>query len=156
MRCMRRTGLAVAVMMAWCCLLPGCRREADAESRIRAVLDDQVAAWNRGDVEGFMEGYWKSDATVFLSSRGISRGWQALLNRYRQSYPDQAAMGRLSFSELEITILSPDAALILGRWQLERENDRPGGVFTLVAHRLPEGWRIIHEHTSRVPAAQHP
>ena len=72
------------------------------------------------------------------------------MDRYRRSYPDRAAMGRLEFSDLEITPLGPDAALVLGRWRLKREKDSPGGVFTLVARRFPEGWRIIHDHTSAV------
>ena len=123
-----------------------------AEAAIRAVLDVQVAAWNRGDIEGFMQGYWQSDQTTFVSSSGVFRGWQALLDRYRRSYPDRHAMGTLAFSELEITVLGPSAAVVLGRWLLERETDRPAGVFTLVVRRLPEGWRIVHDHTSTFPA----
>ncbi len=123
-----------------------------AEAELRALLDAQVAAWNRGDVEGFMQGYWKSDGTIFVGSGGVLRGWQAVLDRYHKNYPDRAAMGRLEFSELEITPLAPDAAVILGHWQLEREKDRPGGYFTLIVRRLPEGWRIIHDHTSAQPA----
>lgn len=122
----------------------------EAESALRSLLQAQADAWNRGDIEGFMAGYWKSDRTVFASSSGVLRGWQALLERYRRNYPNRQAMGKLTFSDLEITALGPDAAVILGHWQLEREQDRPGGVFTLVARRFPEGWRIIHDHTSRV------
>ena len=100
-----------------------------------------------------MEGYWKSAETAFVGSSGTSRGWQALLDRYRRTYPDRAAMGQLEFSGLEITPLGPDSALILGHWQLVREKDRPGGVFTLIARKFPEGWRIIHDHTSSVVLA---
>ncbi|MCL4523353.1 MAG: nuclear transport factor 2 family protein [Acidobacteria bacterium] len=125
-----------------------------AESEIRAVLEAQVAAWNRGDIEGFMAGYWKSEKTTFLSSSGVSRGWQALLERYKRGYPDKKTMGTLAFSEIEINLLGREAAFILGRWQLEREKDgkpdRPGGVFTLVARKFPEGWRIVSDHTSSV------
>lgn len=121
-----------------------------AVGEVRAVLDAQVAAWNRGDVEAFMQGYWKSEKTEFVGSNGVIRGWQGVLDRYRRTYPDKSAMGRLTFSGLEITILSPEAALVLGQWQLEREHDRPGGVFTLVFRRFPDGWRIIHDHTSVV------
>jgi len=124
---------------------------SDPQSALRSLLQTQVDTWNRGDIEGFMEGYWKSGETALVSSSGVSRGWQALLDRYRRSYPDGAAMGQLQFSDLEITPLGPDAALILGRWQLVREKDRPGGVFTLIARRFPDGWRIIHDHTSSVP-----
>lgn len=128
------------------------KKPARAEAEIRAVLDAQVAAWNRGDIEGFMTGYWKSEKTTFLSSSGVSRGWQALLDRYKRGYPDKKTMGMLAFSELEISLLGRDAAFILGRWQLNREKDgkpdRPGGVFTLVARKFPEGWRIVSDHTS--------
>jgi len=130
---------------------PAAAAEQDVEAAIRAVLDEQVMAWNRGDLDGFMAGYWKSDRTVFAGSSGVFRGWQNLLDRYRRGYPDRQAMGRLEFSELEITVLAPDAAVVLGRWQLERAADRPGGLFTLVARKLPEGWRIIHDHTSAFP-----
>ena len=126
-------------------------RVKGSEAAIRAVLEAQVAAWNRGDIDGFMQGYWKSEQTAFVSSSGISRGWQALLERYRRSYPDRAAMGRLTFSDLEVTTLGPNAVLVLGRWRLERAKDNPGGVFTLVAQKFPEGWRIIHDHTSTTP-----
>jgi ketosteroid isomerase-like protein len=78
----------------------------------------------------------------------VTRGWQGLHDRYRRTYPDRAAMGRVSFSDLEIRLLGCDAALVLGRWRLDRERDTPGGVFTLVLRKFPEGWRIIHDHTS--------
>ncbi len=123
-------------------------QDAEAETALSALLRSQAEAWNRGDIVGFMAGYWKSDKTTFAGSSGVSRGWQALLDRYRRNYPDRAAMGQLAFTELEVTPLAPDAALILGHWQLKRQNDQPDGVFTLVARRFPEGWRIIHDHTS--------
>ena len=120
----------------------------DFRAELRAVLDAQVAAWNRGDVDAFMQGYWKSPQTSFSGTNGILRGWQAVLDRYKHAYPHRAAMGKLTFSNLEITLLAPDAALVLGHWQLQRANDQPGGVFTLVFRKFPEGWRIIHDHTS--------
>ncbi|MBI1738021.1 MAG: nuclear transport factor 2 family protein [Acidobacteria bacterium] len=132
------------------------KKSAGAEAGIRAVLDAQVAAWNRGDIEGFMAGYWKSDKTTFLSSSGVSRGWAALLDRYKRGYPDKNTMGTLAFSELEINMLGRDAAFILGHWALDREKDgkpdRPRGIFTLVARKFPEGWRIVSDHTSSVAA----
>lgn len=120
------------------------------QDEIRAVLDAQVQAWNRGDIDRFMEGYWKSDKTEFVGSSGVMRGWQAVLDRYRKTYPDRRAMGRLTFSNLEITLLSPGATLVLGYWKLDRERDHPGGVFTLVFRKFPEGWRIINDHTSAI------
>jgi ketosteroid isomerase-like protein len=135
---------------------PAPPQDAEPETSLVFLLRSQAEAWNRGDIEGFMAGYWKSDKTTFAGSSGVSRGWEALLDRYRRNYPDRAAMGQLAFTELEVTLLAPDAALILGHWQLKRQNDQPGGLFTLVSRRFPEGWRIIHDHTSasapRAPA----
>jgi ketosteroid isomerase-like protein len=124
--------------------------KANPENAIRAVLNAQVDAWNHDDINAFMQGYWKSDETEFVGSNGILRGWQAVLDRYRKAYPDGRAMGTLTFSGLEITVLSPNAALVLGEWRLDREADHPGGVFTLVFRKFPEGWRIINDHTSAV------
>jgi len=117
-------------------------------SAIRAVLNEQQSAWNRGDVTAFMKGYWNSPALTFAGSSGITRGWEPVMMRYRKNYPDAAAMGHLDFSGIEIRPLGSDAALVLGRWHLQRGNDAPGGVFTLVFQRFPEGWLIIHDHTS--------
>ncbi len=122
--------------------------QTDASKDIRALLDDQVAAWNRGDLDAFMTAYWKSPGQTFCGSDGVTRGWETVLARYKKRYSDRAAMGTLAFSDLEITLLARDAALVLGRWQLKREKDSPGGVFTLVLRRFSEGWRIIHDHTS--------
>jgi ketosteroid isomerase-like protein len=125
----------------------------DATAEIRSLLDAQAADWNRGDVEAFLAGYWNSDQTAFAGSQGILHGWQALLERYRKNYPDRKAMGTLAFSSLEITPLCPDAALVLGKWHLERDAGPIGGVFSLVLRRFPGGWRIIADHTSVVPAS---
>lgn len=118
---------------------------------IRRVLEDQAAAWNRGDLNEFLQGYWQSDATAFAGAQGILRGWQALEARYRRSYPNREAMGMLTFSSLEVTPLCADAALVLGEWRLARAAGPVGGVFSLVLRRLPEGWRIIADHTSVAP-----
>ena len=127
---------------------PRVDRPAHPEAAIRAVLDGQVAAWNRGDVDAFMEGYWKSESTEFVGANGIVRGWQAVLDRYRKAYPDRQAMGTLAFSDLEVNNLCPTAALVTGRFHLQREKDQPSGVFTLVFRKFPEGWKIISDHTS--------
>jgi len=121
---------------------------ATPQDQIRAVLESQQDAWNRGDLDAFMQGYWKSDRTEFVGASGIARGWQAVLDRYRKVYPDRAAMAKLTFSNLEITMLGPRAALVLGEWRLVRASDQPHGVFTLIFRKFPEGWRIIHDHTS--------
>lgn len=122
-----------------------------AEKAIRAVMDAQMEAWNRGDVDTFMQSYWKSDKTEFVGSSGIFRGWQAVLERYQKTYPDRRSMGTVQFSDLEITLLSSNAALVVGKYRLQREADQPSGVFTLVFRKFPEGWRIINDHTSVVP-----
>jgi uncharacterized protein (TIGR02246 family) len=124
-------------------------RAAD-KAAILAVLHAQEAAWNRGDVEAFLTGYWHSPQVTFCGSSGITRGWDEVLARYKKNYPDRAAMGHLDFSELEIRFLGQDAALVLGHWHLQREKGDIGGVFSLVWQRFPEGWKIIHDHTSAV------
>lgn len=125
-------------------------RDSDSEA-IRAVLSAQDAAWNRGDVEAFLVGYWHSGELTFSGSSGVSRGWDGVLARYKKNYPDRAAMGQLDTSELELRFLGPDAALVLGKWHLKREKGDIDGVFSLVLERFPEGWKIIHDHTSAVP-----
>jgi len=120
----------------------------DPSSEIRAVLTSQQAAWNRGDIPAFLEGYWNSPQLTFAGSDGLVRGYDGLLERYRKSYPDKAHMGELAFSQLEVRALGPDHALVLGHWHLKRNVGDAGGVFSLVFHRLPVGWRIIHDHTS--------
>ena len=126
-------------------------RDADRQA-ISAVLNAQQTAWNRGDVDAFLVGYWHSPELTFSGSSGVARGWDGVLTRYKKNYPDRAAMGQLDFSDLEFRFLGPDGALVLGRWHLKRETDDLGGVFTLVWQRLPEGWKIIHDHTSAVAA----
>jgi len=122
--------------------------QSDDAAAILTLLNDQTAAWNRGDVEGFMNGYWNSNQTEFVSSEGVSRGWQALLERYRRSYPDRKAMGHLTFSDLEIRVECSTAAYALGEYHLQREDDNPSGVFTLNFRKFPEGWRIVIDHTT--------
>jgi ketosteroid isomerase-like protein len=122
-------------------------RKAD-RAAIQSVLTAQQDAWNQGDVDKFLVGYWHSPDLTFSGSSGISRGWDGVMARYKKSYPDQAAMGHLDFSALEFHFLGKDAALVLGHWYLQRDKGDVGGVFSLVWQRFPEGWRIIHDHTS--------
>jgi ketosteroid isomerase-like protein len=132
--------------------IPGPRadsREAD-RAKITAVLTAQQSAWNRGDVDSFIVGYWESPELTFSGSSGIARGFEGVRQRYKKNYPDRAAMGELAFSELEFRFLGADAALVLGHWHLQREKGDIGGVFSLVWQRFPEGWKIIHDHTSTV------
>jgi uncharacterized protein (TIGR02246 family) len=117
---------------------------------IAEILRSQQTAWNRGDVDAFLECYWHSPELTFSGSSGIARGWDGVRARYKKSYPDQAAMGQLDFSNLEYRFLGKDAALVLGNWHLKRAKGDLGGVFSLVWQRFPEGWRIVHDHTSTV------
>lgn len=132
-------------------LLPACslRRGASSIQReIQETLARQDVAWNAGDIEGFMESYWRSPDLTFSSGGRVTRGWEQTLDGYRNRYPDRAAMGRLGFTDLEVTPLSKTTALVLGRWHLDR-TDPVGGVFTLVLRKEGGRWVIIHDHTSR-------
>jgi ketosteroid isomerase-like protein len=123
-------------------------RDAKTVAAVRAVLEAQVAAWNRGDIDGYMDGYARSDETLFISGDSMTRGWQTVLERYKKGYDTRAKMGQLTFSDLEIKPVSKDAAIAQGRWQLTREKDTPHGRFTLVFRLTKDGWRIVHDHTS--------
>jgi len=124
------------------------KKNAKTIAAIRAVLDAQRDAWNRGDIEGYMDGYERSEQTVFVSGDNLTRGWQTVLERYKKNYNTREKMGTLTFSDLEVTLLGKDAAVVLGRWHLQRANDEPHGRFTLVIRRTKHGWKIIHDHTS--------
>ena len=118
---------------------------------IRRVLEDQVKAWNKGDIETYMTGYWRSDSTSFVSGGSVVHGYDEVLARYMRSYGTREEMGTLSFSDLNITVFSPDAAVVTGAWKLVRTNDQPGGRFTLIFRKKPAGWRIVYDHTSSAP-----
>jgi ketosteroid isomerase-like protein len=124
-------------------------RKVDRDA-IVSVLNAQQEAWNRGDVDAFVVGYWHSPELTFSGSSGVARGYDGVLARYKKNYPDKKTMGELDFSALEFHFLGPDAALVLGQWHLKRESGDVGGVFSLVWQRFPEGWKIIHDHTSAV------
>jgi ketosteroid isomerase-like protein len=146
-----RWAVAGAALLLCCHQLPPAHAalpDEAARHAISAVLQEQQTAWNRGDVEAFMKGYWNSPDLTFAGTAGITRGWESVLARYRKNYADRAAMGQLGFSALEFHMLGKDAALVLGRWHLKRVSGDVGGVFTLVFQHFPDGWRIIHDHTS--------
>ena len=124
------------------------KQEMKTHAAIRAVLDAQVAAWNRGDIQGFMDGYARSETIVFLSGDSLTHGWQTVLDRYRKNYDTREKMGTLAFSDLEMNVISKDAAVVIGRWQLTRAGDTPKGRFTLIFRHTKAGWRIVHDHTS--------
>ena len=122
--------------------------QANEEDAVRAVLAAQSAAWNRGDLDGFMQGYWKSDELRFASGGTITRGWQTTLDRYRTHYPDRAAMGTLTVPLHEVHLLAPDAAVVFGKWELLRAADKPWGLFTLILRKTAGGWKVTADHTS--------
>jgi len=126
----------------------GSAPEAESAAAVRAVLDRQAADWNAGNLAGFMEGYAKSAKTRFASGGDVHLGWETVFERYRRRYGDRAAMGHLTFSGVEISVLSTDAALAFGQWHLQRAADEPHGLFTLLFRRTPEGWKVVHDHTS--------
>jgi ketosteroid isomerase-like protein len=124
------------------------------EAAIRAVLDMQTTAWNRGDLDGLMTGYWNSDQVEFLGANGIARGYQAVLERYHHTYPDRKSMGTVSFSDIEIHLTCADAAYVVGKFHLVRETDSPSGVFSLDFRKFSDqGWRIVLDHTTAFPNA---
>jgi ketosteroid isomerase-like protein len=125
-------------------------RETDeqAVAAVRGVLEAQQAAWNRGDIDGFMIGYERAETTTFVSGDEITRGWQTVLERYKRRYRSPEDMGTLSFSELDIRRLDSVYAIADGRWKLTRLNDAPQGRFTLLFRRIGVDWRIVHDTTT--------
>lgn len=140
--------VAIVFIAVFCSIVTAQTNTNDIELQIKKVMTDQADAWNRGDVDGFMRGYWNSDKLLFVSGDNVTRGWQPTLDRYKKSYDTRAKMGTLTFSDLEVTVLSNDSAVVLGSWSLARDGDNPHGKFTLTFRRFKEGWRIIIDHTS--------
>jgi uncharacterized protein (TIGR02246 family) len=141
--------VALLLMLGAACSAAG-TSPPDTVKDVRAVWTAQVDAWNRGDLEGFMAGYWKSPDLVFFSNGTETRGWQATLDRYRARYQaDGKQMGTLDFPDLEILALGPDAAMARGRWRLKMPDGKElSGMTSVVFRKLPEGWRIVHDHSS--------
>jgi uncharacterized protein (TIGR02246 family) len=117
------------------------------EAAIRAVLKSQEDAWNAGNIDAFMEGYWKSDSLQFIGDP-ITRGWDSTLARYKRSYPDLQTMGKLRFELFDFQFLAQDVCLVTGKYHLTRELDNPAGMFTLIIRKKENGWVIIYDHTS--------
>lgn len=137
-------------MLLWCCVSASLLVAASAETEVKAVLAQQEAAWNRADLNAFMQAYLNSPDIIFVGKQ-VTRGWQGTLERYQRTYPTPAAMGRLTFSEIEVRPLGKDHASVLGRFHLERTAAGGGnasGRYTLIAVRTRQGWKLIHDHTS--------
>lgn len=120
----------------------------ETEKNIKKVLSDQVDGWNKGDMDLYMAGYWKSDSLKFIGKNGIQYGWQKTLDGYKKSYPDKATMGILAFDEITIEVLSPCAAFVIGKWTLTRDKGNIGGIFTLLLKKIDGQWVIVCDHTS--------
>jgi beta-aspartyl-peptidase (threonine type) len=140
-------GLALAGLCASVVVAASMKAE---EQPIRVVLAQQEQAWNRGDLEGYMQGYWKSPDLMFYSGGTVTRGWEATLERYRRRYKAEGKeMGRLDFTEDTIEMLGADSAVGRGRWNLTlSDGKKMTGLYTVILKRLPEGWRIVHDHSS--------
>lgn len=120
-----------------------------AMSFCQQTLDEQLAAWNSGNLEGFMDGYWNSEDLTFCSGGTVTKGWQATIDRYRKRYQaDGKEMGKLQFDEIEFVVLAAEEVVLRGRWKLTLSDGNPEGLFTLVMRKLPEGWKIVYDHTS--------
>ncbi len=115
---------------------------------INDVLDKQAAAWNKGDIETYMQGYWNHDSLLFIGSKGPVYGYQPTLERYKKSYPDKQAMGVLSFSALTFKKLSDEYYYVTGNWSLQRDKDNPNGYFTLLFRNMNGKWLIVADHSS--------
>lgn len=119
-----------------------------SKTDILTVLHNQEIAWNEGNIDEFMDGYWKSDSLLFIGSKGASYGWQRALDNYKKGYPDKDAMGILSFDIKEVKMLSNEFAFVAGKWNLERKAGDVGGYFTLLFRKIGDRWFIIADHTS--------
>ena len=145
-----RTILASLLLMFVVIAAVAQTKRSGQEAAVEAVLRTQKDAWNRHDLEAFMAGYWKSADLTFFSGAKESRGWQAAYDRYRATYDSPGhEMGKLDFSQLRIQVLGADAAFVRGAWALTLSDGKtPHGLFTLVFRKFPEGWKIVHDHTS--------
>ena len=145
--------------LLWLCLLASCggpgRFSAADRQAVEAVLEQQRQAWNRGDLPGYMAGYARTGDLVFTSGGKIRRGWEQTLAAYQKRYgSDRSGMGQLAFEVLGVQGAGADAAVMLGRWRLTATPQAGSGVFSVVFERRPEGWRIVHDHTSSDPPAE--
>lgn len=123
---------------------------SQAEAEIRTLINRQIEAWNKHDLEGFMAGYWNSPDLTFFSGGTVTKGWQPTLERYQKSYQASGKdMGKLEMSDIQVTELGPTAAYVTGRWLLTMSDGKtPHGLYTLILRKFPEGWKIIHDGTS--------
>jgi ketosteroid isomerase-like protein len=122
--------------------------QSNAEKAVRNILAEQSTAWNKGDIEGFMKGYWKNDSLMFIGKSGVTYGWNNTLNNYKKGYPDAAAMGQLTFTILKVKSLSDQYQQVVGKWHLQRSQGNLEGHFTLLFQKIKEQWVIVMDHSS--------
>lgn len=142
-----RSLVIIIALIAFCGQNPLLAQTKD-EARILTLLDTQIKAWNQGNLDGFMETYWKSDSLLFIGKSGPTYGWTATLENYKKSYPDKSAMGTLSFNLLELKKLAGDVYFVVGKWKLVRTAGDLSGHFTLVLRKINGDWKIIADHSS--------
>lgn len=125
-----------------------CFSQTGPEKQIRKILTEQTAAWNRGDIEGFMKGYWKSDSLLFVGKNGPTYGFTNTLNNYKKSYPNKDYMGTLQFTLLEVKPLAKQLWIVLGKWELTRNAGNVSGHYTILFKKINREWVIIMDHSS--------
>ncbi|MDB5134013.1 MAG: nuclear transport factor 2 family protein [Mucilaginibacter sp.] len=140
--------MAKTIVLSCFLVLYSCFSFGQDKEAILKVLEIQQQAWSRGDIDGFMQGYWKSDSLVFVGKAAPLYGWQGTIDRYKKAYPDKAAMGQLTFDIIQVRLLDAGNAFVLGGWRLKREKDAPGGYFTLWFRKINGEWKIVCDHTS--------
>ena len=147
--CIKTALLVSALVFSACNTAEPVKLDHESMSaEITQMLHVQDAAWNAGDIDGFMDYYLKSETLRFASAGKVNRGWQATIDGYKNRYPDLDAMGKLSFTDIEIKTLAEDYAQVFGRWKLTRKDDEPGGLFTLLVQKIDGQWLIVTDHTS--------
>ena len=146
---MRRSFIVFSLILLCALSTPAQTFRSTTEPAVRQVLERQQEAWNHHDLESFMAGYWNSPKLTFFSGAKIYSGWQSTLERYRKTYQSEGReMGTLAFSDLSVERLAEGKMLVRGRWKLELKAETLDGLFTLIVEKKPEGWRIVHDHTS--------
>jgi len=136
-------------------LLQSCKPDTNHDTLIKeekaaitSIMDQQATDWNNGDIPAFMTSYWKSGDMAFVGKKGVTRGWQATLERYQKSYPDKAAMGHLTFDLIQLDKLAPDLYHMIGKYTLQVGEETPSGHFTLLWRKIDGEWKIVLDHSS--------
>ena len=137
----------LAFLMGICALQINAQTTRD-KADILELLENQRQGWNKGDMDSYMQGYWKSDSLLFVGKNGPTYGWQKTLDNYKKGYPDKSAMGFLTFGIKKVEFLAKDKAFVLGSWNLKREKDEPKGFFTLLLRKIDGEWKVVVDHSS--------